>query len=85
MRGNVPWLAADAGRWVGEMEEIAKTFADAGLTDQMHIGAANIFRILAESTLATEAREIADRSRGLNEAIEAFAARLFASSRDVED
>jgi 3-hydroxyisobutyrate dehydrogenase-like beta-hydroxyacid dehydrogenase len=85
MRGSVPWLAADAERWVGEMEEIAKTFADAGLTGQMHIGAANIFRILAESTLATETREIADRSRGLDEAIEAFAARLSASSRDVED
>ena len=67
------------------MEEIAKTFADAGLTDQMYIGAANIFRILAESTLATKTRETADRSRGLDEAIQAFAARLFVSSRDVED
>ena len=85
MRGSVPWLAADAERWVGEMEEIAKTFADAGLTDQMHLGAANIFQLLANSTLATETRETADRTLELDEAIKAFAASLSASSRDAAD
>jgi len=40
--------AASAGekgwRWVGEMEEIAATFADAGLPDGFHLAAAQIFR-----------------------------------------
>jgi 3-hydroxyisobutyrate dehydrogenase-like beta-hydroxyacid dehydrogenase len=40
--------AASAGtkgwRWVGEMEEIAATFADAGLPDGFHLAAAEVFR-----------------------------------------
>lgn len=38
--------AADAKgwRWVGEMEEIARTFADAGLPDGFHAAAAEVFR-----------------------------------------
>jgi 3-hydroxyisobutyrate dehydrogenase-like beta-hydroxyacid dehydrogenase len=39
--------AADAGekgwRWVGEMEEIARTFADAGLPEGFHRAAAEVF------------------------------------------
>ncbi|MBO0832614.1 MAG: DUF1932 domain-containing protein, partial [Actinobacteria bacterium] len=31
-------------RWVGEMEEIAHTMAEAGLPDGFHQGAAEIFR-----------------------------------------
>ena len=67
------------------MEEIAKTFASVGLTNQMHLGAADIFRLLASSTFATETRETADRSRGLSEAIAVFASSLSASSRDAAD
>jgi 3-hydroxyisobutyrate dehydrogenase-like beta-hydroxyacid dehydrogenase len=78
MEGSVPWLAADAARWVGEMEEIARTFSDAGLPGDMHQGAASVFRLLAESELASETRETADRTRGLDEAIEAFALSLSA-------
>lgn len=85
MEKSVPWLAADAERWVGEMEEIAKTFANADLTDSMHQGAASVFRLLAKSALGAETRETADKARGLEEAIEAFAASLAASSRDAAD
>lgn len=85
MEKSVPWLAADAERWVGEMEEIAKTFAEAGLTDSMHEGAAAVFRLLANSALASETRETADKTRNLETAIEAFAASLSASSRDAAD
>jgi hypothetical protein len=31
-------------RWVGEMEQIAATFADAGLPDGFHRAAAEIYR-----------------------------------------
>jgi 3-hydroxyisobutyrate dehydrogenase-like beta-hydroxyacid dehydrogenase len=36
--------AAKGWRWVGEMEEIAATFAAAGLPDGFHLAAAEIFR-----------------------------------------
>lgn len=85
MEKSVPWLAADAERWVGEMEEIAKTFAEAGLTDSMHRGAASVFRLLTKSALASETRETADKARDLETALEAFAASLSASSRDAAD
>ena len=39
------WTAAAKGwRWVGEMEEIAATFAAAGLPDGFHLAAAEVFR-----------------------------------------
>ena len=85
MERSVPWLAADAERWVGEMEEIAKTFADTGLTGQMHDGAAQIFGLLANSALADETRENADRARSLESAIDAFAASLSSSDHGVAD
>lgn len=85
MEKSVPWLAADAERWVGEMKEIAKTFSETGLTESMHLGAASVFELLASSDLASETRETADKTRDLETAIEAFAASLSASSRDAAD
>ena len=85
MQRSVPWLAADSARWVGEMEEIAKTFEGANLTPRMHEGAADMFSLLAQSTLAAETRETADRSRTLDEAVKAFAATLSACARDAAD
>ncbi len=83
MERRVPWLAADAARWSGEMLEIAKTFADVGLTPLIHEGAADMFQLLAESSLATETRETADKSRTLEDAVAAFSASL--SVRDAAD
>ena len=67
------------------MEEIAKTFEGANLTPRMHEGAADMFRLLAQSTLAAETRETADRSRTLDEAVKAFASTLSACARDAAD
>lgn len=75
----IPFLPADAGRWVGEMEEIAATFRAAGLSEGFHRAAAEIFRLLASTPFANETRETLDRSRTLEEAIEVFAAALAAS------
>lgn len=85
MEGRVPWLAADAARWSGEMLEIARTFADVGLTPLIHEGAADVFNLLAESSLASETRETADRSRTLEDAVAAFSASLSARARDAAD
>jgi len=68
-------LAADSERWICEMEEIARTFADAGVTPAFHQGAAEIFRLLAETPFASETRETIDESRTVEETIRT-AARL---------
>lgn len=76
MRARVPWIATDAGRWIGEMEEIAATFAGAGAPTGFHDGAAEIFRLLAMTPLAEETREHHDKSRTLDQAIDIFAEAL---------
>jgi 3-hydroxyisobutyrate dehydrogenase-like beta-hydroxyacid dehydrogenase len=72
----VPWLATDAERWIGEMEEISATFAAAGVTPRYHEGAADIYRLLAASPLSAEKRETADRTRSLEASLRIFAATL---------
>ncbi len=79
MENRVPWLAADAERWTGEMEEIAATFAAVGLPGNFHQAAADIFRLLAATPLAAETRQTADRDRTLDEAIGVFAEALSAT------
>lgn len=69
MEACVPRLPADSGRWIGEMEEIAKTFADAGVTPGFHEGAAEIFRLLSQTPFASETRETIDESRTLEETL----------------
>ena len=69
MEARVPRLPADSGRWIGEMEEIAKTFADAGVTPGFHEGAAEIFRLLSQTPFASETGETIDESRTLEETL----------------
>ena len=76
MEARTPRLPADSGRWIGEMEEIAKTFADAGVTPGFHEGAAAVFRILAETPFASETRETFDAARTMEETIRAAAGLL---------
>jgi len=73
MRARIPRLPADSARWVGEMEEIAATFADAGVTSHFHDGAADIFRVLAQTPFAAETRETIDTSRTMEDALKVFA------------
>lgn len=49
---GLPSMAPKARRWVGEMEEIAATFAAAGLTPNILQGAADIYRFVGETPLA---------------------------------
>jgi len=71
MRGTIPRLPADSGRWVGEMEEIARTFASAGVTPRFHQGAAEVFRLLDSTPYGCETRETMDTARTLEETIAA--------------
>jgi hypothetical protein len=76
MEAMVPRLAADAERWIGEMEEIAATFESAGLPRGFHDGATEIFRLLAATPLAAETRETLDPDRTLDEAVAIFAEKI---------
>lgn len=73
MNNVIPWYAMNSARYVGEMEEIAKTFASAGVSPNFHLGAAETYRLLASTPLSAESREHRDESRTLDEAIKIFA------------
>jgi 3-hydroxyisobutyrate dehydrogenase-like beta-hydroxyacid dehydrogenase len=76
MEARLPFVPADAGRWTGEMEEIAKCFRDAGVPGDFHEGAAEIYRILARTPYASETRETLDKSRTLEQSVPVFAAHI---------
>lgn len=76
MRRMVSALPADSERWIGEMEEIAKTFREADVAGDFHDGAAWMFRLLAETPYASETRQTMDRSRTLETSITAYAKAL---------
>ena len=69
MESGIPGLPANAGRWIGEMEEIAATFDAAGVTPHFHQGAAEIFRLLASTPFADESPETVDKNRTLKETV----------------
>ena len=76
MQANIPRLPADAGRWVGEMEEIARSYASAGLPPGFHLAAAEIFRLLDATPYGSETRETMDRARSMERTVAACVAEL---------
>jgi 3-hydroxyisobutyrate dehydrogenase-like beta-hydroxyacid dehydrogenase len=64
---QVPRMPPKAYRWVGEMEEIARTFADLGLPAQMLEGAAALYRLVEQTELGAETPEERHRGRSLAE------------------
>ena len=52
--GRVTSMPRRARRWVGEMEEIAKTFESVGLTPRMLLGAADVYRLVSATSLADQ-------------------------------
>ncbi len=73
MERSLPSMPTKARRWVGEMEEIAKTFGSLGLTPKVFKGAADIYRFVGETPLADETPETLDRNRTLAQLIETLA------------
>ena len=43
---SVPNIPSKAGRWIAEMEEIAATFAETGMTDRLFHGVADMYRAI---------------------------------------
>jgi 3-hydroxyisobutyrate dehydrogenase-like beta-hydroxyacid dehydrogenase len=66
-------MPSKSRRWVGEMEEIAKTFEELGLTPRIYLGAADMYRFVGKSSLADEAPETRDKDRTLAQMIEILA------------
>ena len=79
---QVPFIPADAGPWIGEMEEIPTTFREAGVTGSFHDGAAEVLKILAQNPFSNESRETMDHTRGLEEVVNEYVKHLTAEKID---
>ena len=73
---RIPYLAATAARYTGEMREIAQAFDAAGVSGDFHRGAAWLYDVLARSSLSAETRDTLPDERSLDEALAAYAAVL---------
>ncbi|QFS50012.1 NAD(P)-dependent oxidoreductase [Nostoc sphaeroides] len=66
---SIPSMTRKAHRWIGEMEEIAETFQELGLTERIFYGAADVYRLVKDSSLGKETPEECDRDRPLRDII----------------
>ena len=70
MEKGISRLPANAHRWIGEMEEIAATFENLGVTPNFHKGAAEIYKMLNSTPFAKESPETIDKDRTTWDTIE---------------
>lgn len=77
---STPSMPPKAYRWVGEMEEIATTFADLGLTPNILLGAADMYRLVETTPLGRESPETRDKNRDLDGVVTALADALAESA-----
>ena len=84
MEAKVPRIPLDAGRWLGEMNEIAQTFADTGVTPKFHEGAADIMALADRTPIAAETRETVDESRSLEAVLDMYVEALQAMKPAAE-
>ncbi|MDF5706890.1 MAG: DUF1932 domain-containing protein [Nostoc sp. S4] len=66
---SLPSMTPKAHRWVGEMEEIADTFEALNLTEQIFQGAADVYRLVKETSLGRETPEENNGDRPLPDII----------------
>lgn len=69
MQQHLPRLPSKAHRWIGEMEQIAATFEETGITPLFHDAAAEMYRLISQSPLAQETPETIDEHRTLKQTI----------------
>ncbi len=74
LSAGIPSMPRRARRWVGEMEEIARTFAEVGLTPRMLEGAAELYGLVGDTALADQTSREPDPP--LEAVLETLAARL---------
>lgn len=78
MERSIPSMPPKAYRWVGEMEEIAKTFAALQLPPQMLEGAAALYRFVEGTALGKETPEQRQSGQTFNEVTSILVAALTA-------
>jgi 3-hydroxyisobutyrate dehydrogenase-like beta-hydroxyacid dehydrogenase len=71
---GIPTMPRRAKRWIGEMEEIAATFAALGLTPRILEGAADMYRFVGETPLADQTSREPDPT--LDQVLKTLSARL---------
>ncbi|MBN4004046.1 NAD(P)-dependent oxidoreductase [Nostoc sp. LPT] len=69
---SIPSMTPKAHRWIGEMEEIAETFQEVGLTERIFYGAADVYRLVKDTSLGKETPEESNSDRPLREIINAL-------------
>jgi 3-hydroxyisobutyrate dehydrogenase-like beta-hydroxyacid dehydrogenase len=79
MQRGLPGMPAKSRRWVGEMEEISRTFGSVGLTPHIHMGAADMYRFVGSTTLADRNPEDTEPPPALEEMISILARHLAAA------
>jgi 3-hydroxyisobutyrate dehydrogenase-like beta-hydroxyacid dehydrogenase len=77
---QIPRMPPKAYRWVGEMEQIARTFDDLGLPAEMLEGAAALYRLVGQTELGAETPEERHRGQTLEEVTGILAASLKAQA-----
>lgn len=73
---RVPGMPMKSRRWIGEMEEIAKTFEHVGLTPKILTGAADLYRFVAATDLADRTPEDTDPVPSLTQVVSTLASYL---------
>jgi 3-hydroxyisobutyrate dehydrogenase-like beta-hydroxyacid dehydrogenase len=73
---QIPGMPPKAYRWIGEMEEIAHTFGDLGLSPKMLEGAAATYRLVEQTELGKETPEERHRGTTLEDVTDILAAAL---------
>jgi 3-hydroxyisobutyrate dehydrogenase-like beta-hydroxyacid dehydrogenase len=76
MESGIPAMLPKAKRWIGEMEEIASTFGALGLTPDILQGAAEVYRLVAETEMAERTPEDSTPPPSLEETIATLAKAL---------
>ena len=65
-------LPSVSARFIGEMEEIARTLDEVGVTPDFHKGAAEVFRVMERTPFASETPGTIDRKRTLGDVMKVY-------------
>lgn len=84
VENGLPMMPPKAYRWVGEMEEIASFFGDLGMTSDILNGAAEMYRLVADTPIGKESPENRDPNRDMYGVIAALADSVATGSAATE-
>jgi 3-hydroxyisobutyrate dehydrogenase-like beta-hydroxyacid dehydrogenase len=70
MERSLPAIPSKSARWVGEMEEIAATFGDVGMTTDLFAGVADMYRLVTTNSSPSHTDDLETFISSLAEKIE---------------